>query len=132
MGVEFVDSRFFDHFMDPRNVGTIKDPDGAGMGGDPSCGDWLLVSIRVDGDTIADIRFQCRGCSSAIVTSSAMTEMAKGRTIEEAMAITAKMIEDEVGGLSDEKRHCSLLGATALHSAIDDYLSRKSKKGDPG
>ncbi|MBN2070091.1 MAG: iron-sulfur cluster assembly scaffold protein [Candidatus Krumholzibacteriota bacterium] len=122
--MEFMDSRFFDHFIDPKNVGTIKDPDGTGMGGDGSCGDWLIVMIKVKDEVITDIKFQCRGCSAAIVTSSAMTEMAKGKTIEEAMKISAKMIEDEVGGLSDEKRHCSLLGEEALRQAIEDYLGK--------
>lgn len=123
--MDFVDSRFFDHFMDPRNVGTIEDPDGMGMGGDPDCGDWLLVTIRVSDGSIEDIRFQCRGCSSAIVTSSSMTELAKGRSLEEAMNISATDIEDSVGGLSDEKRHCSLLGEQALREAIKDFRARE-------
>ncbi len=126
--MEFIDSRFFDHFMDPRNVGTIKDPDGTGMGGDPGCGDWLLVTIRVADDRIEDIRFQCRGCSSAIVTSSSMTELAKGRSLDEAMNISAVDIENSVGGLSEEKRHCSLLGEQALKEAIEDYRARQARE----
>ncbi|MCK4537982.1 MAG: iron-sulfur cluster assembly scaffold protein [Candidatus Krumholzibacteria bacterium] len=125
--MEFFDSKFFDHFMDPRNVGTIEDPDGTGMGGDPTCGDWLLVTIRVSDESIEDIRFQCRGCSAAIVTSSAMTELAKGRSLEEAMNISAADIEDSVGGLSEEKRHCSLLGEQALREAIKDYRTSKGR-----
>ncbi len=122
--MEYVDSRFFDHFTDPRNVGIIADPDGTGMGGDPSCGDWLIVTIKVDDNIISDIRFQCRGCSAAIVTSSAMTELAKGKPLEEALKISAKDIENEIGGLSDEKRHCSLLGESALRNAVEDYLGK--------
>ena len=123
--MEFVDSKFFDHFMDPRNIGTIKDPDGTGMGGDASCGDWLIVMIKVEENMISDIKFQCRGCSAAIVTSSAMTELALGKSTEDAMKISAKDIENEVGGLSDEKRHCSVLGETALRQAIEDYRGRQ-------
>ncbi len=122
--MEFVDSKFFDHFIDPRNVGTINNPDGTGMGGDVSCGDWLIVMIKVEEDIITDIKFQCRGCSTAIVTSSAMTELAMGKSTKDAMKISAKTIENEVGGLPDEKRHCSLLGESALHQAIDDYRSK--------
>lgn len=133
MIVEFVDGAFFEHFMDPKNVGTIGDPDGTGMGGAPSCGDWLLVTIRVEEGMISDIRFRCRGCSSAIATSSAMTVLAKGTSLEDAARITAGMIEDAVGGLPEEKKHCSLLGETALRSAIEDYFSGKEdRQAGPG
>jgi nitrogen fixation NifU-like protein len=125
--MEFFDSRFFDHFMDPRNVGTIEDPDGMGMGGDPNCGDWLLVTIKVSEECNEDIRFQSRGCSSAIVTSSSMTELAKGRSLDEAMNISAVDIEESVGGLSEEKRHCSLLGEQALREAIKDYRAKDGR-----
>ncbi len=123
--MDLVSPEFLDHFMNPRNQGTIENPDGTGMGGSPECGDWLLLTIRVDGGRIADIRFRCRGCSAAIATSSATTELARGRTIEEARAIRADDIERAVGGLSEEKRHCSLLGEEALRDAIDDYLGRQ-------
>jgi nitrogen fixation NifU-like protein len=129
--LEFVDGRFFDHFMDPRNVGRIEDPDGTGAAGDPSCGDWLLVTIRVERGKIGEIRFLCRGCSSAIATSSAMTELAAGKSLEEALAITASEIEGAVGGLPEEKKHCSLLGEEALKNAVADYLARR-EKGRPG
>jgi len=125
--LDLVDGRFFDHFMDPRNVGRIEDPDGTGVAGDPSCGDWLLVTIRVARGSIDDIRFLCRGCSSAIATSSAMTELAGGKSLEEALAITAFDIEAAVGGLTKEKKHCSLLGEEALKNAIADYLARREK-----
>lgn len=110
--------------MNPRNHGTIEDPDGTGMGGSSDCDDWLLLTIRVDAGKIADIRFQCRGCSAAIATSSATTVLAKGRTIEEAEVLSADEIERAVGGLSEEKRHCSLLGAEALKDAINDCRRR--------
>ncbi len=118
--MEFVDPKFLDHFMHPRNTGTIEDPDGTGMSGDPDCGDWLIVTLRVASGVIEDIRFQCRGCSSAIATSSAMTELVKGLTIADALRVTGEDIEREVGGLTEAKRHCSLLGETALKNAIAD------------
>jgi NifU-like protein involved in Fe-S cluster formation len=100
------------------------------MGGSPECEDWLLLTIRVEAERIADIRFQCRGCSSAIATSSATTVLAKGMTIEEADALSADEIEKAVGGLSEDKRHCSLLGEEALKDAIKDYRGRGNKSSD--
>ncbi len=123
--MDLVSPEFLDHFMNPRNHGTVEDPDGTGMGGSPECEDWLLLTIRVEGGRIADIRFQCRGCSAAIATSSATTVMAKGMTIEEAEMLSADEIEKSVGGLSEDKRHCSLLGEEALKDAINDYMGRK-------
>lgn len=124
--MEIVNAAFFDHFINPRNVGEIDDPDGVGLCGDESCGDWLRVTIRVEAGAIAGIRFRCRGCSSAIATSSAMTELAEGRSLDEAYAVTADEIEEAVGGLDEEKRHCSLLGEGALRAAIDDCRRRQS------
>jgi NifU-like protein involved in Fe-S cluster formation len=123
--MDLVSPEFLDHFMNPRNHGTIEDPDGTGMGGSPECEDWLLLTIRVEDGRIADIRFQCRGCSAAIATSSATTVLAKGLTLEEARALSADDIEKAVGGLSEDKRHCSLLGEEALKDAINDYAGRK-------
>ncbi len=128
--MEIVNAAFFDHFMEPRNVGELERYDGKGDGGDPGCGDWLVITIKVDAGVISDIGFQCRGCSSAIVTSSVTTELAKGKKVEEAALITAEMIEAEVGGLPEEKRHCSLLGERALRAAIEDY--RTGKTGGAG
>lgn len=118
--MDLVSPEFLDHFMNPRNYGTIEDPDGTGMGGSPECDDWLLLTIRVEAGRIADIRFQCRGCSAAIATSSATTVLAKGRTLEEAEAISADEIEKAVGGLPEDRRHCSLLGEEALKNAVND------------
>jgi nitrogen fixation NifU-like protein len=123
--MDLVSPEYLDHFMNPRNQGTIENPDGTGMGGSPECEDWLLLTIRVENDRIADIRFRCRGCSAAIATSSATTELAMGMTIEEAKALSSDEIERAVGGLSEEKRHCSLLGEEALKDAIEDYLGRQ-------
>lgn len=122
--MEIVNAAFFDHFINPRNVGEIDEPDGVGVCGDESCGDWLRVTIRVEKDRIAGIRFRCRGCSSAIASSSATTELAAGKRIDEAYAVTADEIEAAVGGLDEAKRHCSLLGEGALRAAIDDFRGR--------
>ena len=128
--MDLVSPEFLDHFMNPRNYGTVEDPDGTGMGGSPECEDWLLITIKVEADRIADIRFQCRGCSAAIATSSATTVLAKGMTIEEAGLLSADEIEKAVGGLSEDKRHCSLLGEEALKDAIKDYRGREKKSPD--
>lgn len=128
--MDLVSPEFLDHFMNPRNHGTIEGPDGTGMGGSPECEDWLLLTIRVEAGRIADIRFQCRGCSAAIATSSATTVLAKGMTIEDAEALSADEIENAVGGLSEEKRHCSLLGEEALKDAIKDFRARGNASTD--
>ena len=122
--MDLVSPEFLDHFMNPRNHGTIEDPDGTGMGGSPDCDDWLLLTIRVEAGRISNIQFRCRGCSAAIATSSATTVLAKGRTIEEAEALSADEIEKAVGGLSEDKKHCSLLGEEALKDAINDCRRR--------
>ncbi len=113
-----------DHFLHPRNAGELESPDGTSFVGDPRCGDFLKVTIRVEDNRIAAIRFQCQGCPAAIGTASAMTELALGRTLDEANEITDDLIEEAVGGLPPTKRHCSNLGATALAEAILDYVHR--------
>jgi NifU-like protein involved in Fe-S cluster formation len=128
--MDLVSPEFLDHFMNPRNCGTVEDPDGTGMGGSPDCDDWLLLTIRVEAGRLADVRFQCRGCSAAIATSSATTVLAKGMTIEEAEGLSASQIEEAVGGLTEEKRHCSLLGEEALKGAIEDFRRRGAGSGD--
>jgi len=125
--MDIVNAAFYDHFVNPRNVGVVEDPDGVGKRGDPDCGDFLVVTIKVEDEAIADIRFLCKGCSAAIATSSAMTELVKGERLDTAMRVTPAMIEEEVGGLPEEKRHCSLLGADALKEAVADYVSRKEE-----
>lgn len=116
-----------DHFTNPRNVGVIEDANGIGVAGDPDCGDYLKIFIKVEDDFIKDIKFQVHGCAGAISTSSMTTEMAKGLPIMAAFAITEKDIVNKLGGLPEEKIHCSLLGAMALKKAIVDYAQNRKK-----
>ena len=116
-----------DHFMNPRNVGLIEDPDGHGVVGDPTCGDYIEVSLRVEGDKIADFKFLMSGCPAAIATSSIATELAIGKTIQEAMAMTDNDVIVAAGGIPARKAHCSLLAIRGLHQAIQDYLNRSSR-----
>lgn len=114
-----------EHFMCPRNVGSMNDADGEGTIGDPGCGDSLTIYIKVGNGIIEDISFLVFGCAAAIATSSMTTELAKGKTIEEAMKITEDDIVEALGGLPENKKHCSNLGVKALRSAIENYYSRK-------
>jgi len=116
-----------EHFRNPRNVGEIEKPDGRGAFGDPSCGDYIEVTIRVNEqeNRLTDVKFLLRGCAGAISTSSIMTELAIGKTFEEALEITDDDIIQALGGLPKRKRHCSLLGLQALQQAIGDYLLKK-------
>jgi len=114
--------KLLDHFTNPRNVGEIPDADGVAMIGDPSCGDFLKVWIKVEGNTLADVKFKCQGCPAAIASASVMTEMAIGKNLDEAMELTDEQIADALGGLPDAKAHCSNLGASALHDAITDHV----------
>ncbi len=118
--------KVMDHFDNPRNVGEIENPDGAGQVGNPVCGDMMVFHIRVDPDTdtIADIKFKTFGCGAAIAVSSMVSEMAKGKTLDEAMKITNEMVAEELGGLPPQKMHCSNLGADALHAAIKNYREK--------
>lgn len=116
-----------DHFTNPRNVGSMEDADGIGMAGDPECGDYLKIFLKVEDDFITDIKFQVHGCAGAISTSSMTTEMAKGLPIMAAFAITEQDIVNKLGGLPEEKIHCSLLGAMALKKAIVDYAQNRKK-----
>src|SRR5512136_3321801 len=110
-----------DHFRNPHNVGTLEGPDVAvGRVGNPVCGDLMEIFIRVKDNKIDDIKFRTFGCGSAIAVSSMVTEMAKGKLLEEAMLITRKDVADELDGLPPQKMHCSNLGADALHAAIKD------------
>ncbi|MBU1056256.1 MAG: Fe-S cluster assembly scaffold protein NifU [Proteobacteria bacterium] len=117
-----------DHFKKPRNVGEMKDPDGVGEIGNPVCGDMMNIYIKVKDDIIEDISFQTFGCGAAIAVSSMLTEMAKGKTIEEAKKITNKSVAEALQGLPKNKLHCSNLGADALQLAIKDYEDRKAGK----
>ncbi len=117
-----------DHFKNPRNVGEILKADGLGEVGNPVCGDMMSVYIKVEGDRIADIKFKTFGCGAAIAVSSMITELAKGKTLDEAMKIKNSDVAKALGGLPPNKLHCSNLGADALHAAIKNYLDRKSGK----
>lgn len=116
--------KVMDHFMNPRNVGEVENPDGVGVAGNPVCGDIMKITIKVDGDRITDIRFKTFGCGAAIATSSMVTEMVKGKTLGEARKVTNRAVAEALGGLPRIKMHCSNLAADALHKAIEDYLSR--------
>ncbi|SMB99661.1 nitrogen fixation protein NifU [Thermanaeromonas toyohensis ToBE] len=117
-----------EHFLNPRNVGCIPDADGIGIIGDPNCGDYLKIYIRVQEGKLIDVKFEISGCPAAIATSSILTELAKGKTVEEALRITDLDIIKALGGLPDPKIHCSNLGAEALHKAIEDYLAKRPKQ----
>ena len=117
-----------DHFKNPRNVGEMKDPDGIGEVGNPICGDMMTIFIKVEDDHIKDINFLTFGCGAAIAVSSMLTEMAKGKTLEEAKSITNKSVAEALEGLPKNKLHCSNLGADALQLAIKDYEDRKAGK----
>lgn len=116
--------KVMDHFMNPRNVGEIPDADGVGQLGNPVCGDIMRLSIKVKDGRIEDVKFRTFGCGAAIATSSMVTEMVKGKTIEEALEISNKAVAEALGGLPANKMHCSNLAADALHLAIKDYLRR--------
>ena len=119
--------KVMEHFMNPRNVGEIENPDGVGQEGNPICGDMMAFYIKVKDNRLDDIKFKTFGCGAAIAVSSMVSEMAKGKTLEEAMKITPRSVADELEGLPQNKFHCSNLGAQALHKAIQDYLSKKKK-----
>ncbi len=117
--------KVMDHFQNPRNVGIIKDPDGVGKIGNPICGDTTTFYIKVKDNVIDDIKFQTLGCGAAIASSSMVSEIAKGKTLEEAMSISNSQIVEELGGLPEKKVHCSNLGAEALHKAIENYKAKQ-------
>ncbi len=116
-----------DHFVAPRNVGEIKDADGMGEIGNPVCGDMMTFYIKVKDNALEDIKFKTFGCGAAIAVSSMVSEMAKGKTLEEALKITNQDVAKELGGLPKNKLHCSNLGADALHAAIKDYKKKQKK-----
>lgn len=120
--------KVMDHFMKPRNVGEIKDADGVGEVGNLVCGDVMTFYVRVKNGIVTDVRFKTFGCGAAIAVSSIVSEMAKGKTVEEAMNITNESVVDELGGLPPLKLHCSNLGADALRKALKNYLAKKKKK----
>jgi len=120
--------KVIDHFTNPRNVGEIPDADGVGEVGNPVCGDTTKIYLKVVNNVIRDIKFKTFGCGAAIASSSMLTEMAKGKTIEEALKITNEDVANMLDGLPPQKMHCSNLAADAMHAAIEDFLKRKGVK----
>lgn len=116
--------KVMDHFSNPRNVGEIADADGVGEVGNPVCGDIMRIYIKVKDNVIEDIKFKTLGCGAAIATSSMVTEMAKGKTLEEALTMSNKQVAEALDGLPPQKMHCSNLAADALHAAISDYIKK--------
>lgn len=119
--------KVMDHFKNPRNVGEIEDADGIGEVGNASCGDIMKIYLKVKDDVIEDVKFQTFGCGSAIATSSMVTEMVMGKTLEEAEAVTNKAVAEALDGLPPAKMHCSNLAADALHDAIKNYREKHGK-----
>ncbi len=119
--------KVMDHFSNPRNVGEIENPSGVGTVGNPACGDIMKLTIKVEGDVITDVKFKTFGCGAAIATSSMVTELVKGKSLEEAEKISNATVAEALDGLPPVKMHCSNLAADALHAAIEDY--KKKKKG---
>ncbi len=113
-----------EHFSNPRNVGEIPDADGVGQEGNPVCGDVMKIYIKVRDGRIEDIKFKTFGCGAAIATSSMVTEMVMGKTLEEAMEISNRAVAEALGGLPPVKMHCSNLAADALHKAIEDFRAK--------
>lgn len=118
-----------DHYEHPRNVGEIPDADGVGTVGNPACGDVMKLTIKVEDDRIIDAKFKTFGCGAAIATSSMVTELVKGKTIEEALKISNQTVAQALGGLPKIKMHCSVLAEDALKAAIDDYNRNRERKG---
>jgi nitrogen fixation NifU-like protein len=124
--------KVMDHFMSPRNVGEIDNADGVGEVGNPVCGDMMTFYIKVKDNRISDVKYKTFGCGAAIAVSSMVSEMAKGKTLEEAKKLTPALVAKELEGLPKNKYHCSNLGAQALNKAIDNYLKKQGKGAKKG
>lgn len=118
--------KVMDHFMNPRNVGTIDDADGVGEVGNAKCGDIMKIFIKVDNDIISDVKFQTFGCGSAIASSSMATELIKGKPLSQALELTNKAVAEALDGLPAHKLHCSVLAEEAIKAAIEDYQKKRS------
>jgi len=123
-------SKVLEHFRNPRNMGRMENPDGVGKVGNPQCGDVMWIYIKVENDVITDIKFETFGCVAAISTSSMVTELVKGKTIEEALKITNKTVTEALGGLPPSKLHCSVLAEDGIKAAILDYLKKNNRIED--
>ena len=122
--------KVMEHFRNPRNVGEMENPDGVGYVGNPVCGDIMELYIKVKDGIIVDAKFKTFGCGAAIATSSIVTEIVRGKSIEEALKISNKAVAEALDGLPAAKMHCSVLAEEALKSAIEDYLSKSKEKDD--
>jgi len=120
--------KVMEHFMNPRNVGVIENPDGIGHVGNPVCGDIMELYIKVEGGRITDAKFKTFGCGAAIATSSMVTELVKGKTVEEAKAVSNRAVAEALGGLPPVKMHCSVLAEEALEAAIADYEKKQAER----
>ena len=120
--------KVLEHYQNPRNVGEIEDADGVGMVGNPTCGDMMKITIKVQDERIEDVKFKTFGCGAAIATSSMVTELVKGKTIEEALQVTNRDVADALDGLPPIKMHCSLLAEEAIRAAIEDYRAKTNNK----
>lgn len=120
--------KVMDHFMNPRNVGELSDADGVGTEGNPTCGDVMKIFIKVEDEKIVDAKFKTFGCGASIAVSSMVTEMIKGKSVDEALTISKEAVANELGGLPPQKMHCSNLGADALKKAIEDYKVKHPSK----
>ncbi len=122
--------KVLDHFSNPRNVGDIKDANAIGEVGNAKCGDIMKIYMKIEDEIIKDVKFKTFGCGAAVATSSMATEMVKGKTIDEALALTNKAVMEALDGLPPAKIHCSVLAEEAIHSAIEDYYNRLGIKSD--
>ena len=127
MSEQVYSDKVMDHFLNPRNVGEIPDASGIGSVGNPICGDLMKMFIKVENGVIIDARFKTYGCGAAIATSSMVTEMVKGKSVDDALKISNKAVADALGGLPAVKLHCSVLAEEALKSAIEDYRQKQAK-----
>jgi nitrogen fixation NifU-like protein len=123
--------KVMEHFQRPRNVGEMPDADGVGEVGNPVCGDLMRVYIKVEDDTIKDVKVLTFGCAAAIATSSMATEMIKGKTVDEALELTNKAVAEALEGLPPVKMHCSVLAEQGIKAAIEDYRKKKQEKNEP-
>lgn len=122
--------KVMDHFANPRNVGEIADADGVGEVGNAKCGDIMKIYLKINDNVIEDVKFETFGCASAIASSSMATELIKGKTVEEALAVTNKQVVDELDGLPAHKLHCSVLAEEAIKSAVKDYYDKNGIEYD--
>lgn len=128
VGYLIYNETLIDHFIHPRNIGEIDDPDGLATVGDPTCGDFIRVYLKVKDGKISDFRFLTQGCPGAIATASIATEIAIGKTLEEALKLTDNDVIEAAGGIPSRKAHCSLLAIRGLHAAITDYWKKQTEE----